>query len=446
MISAAVFSVYAEDAAAFCVDLALRLVYNISIKSKGETQMKRQYLFTERAHLMCPDMTFGIAAAVGARFDEAKVRETAEKLSWAHPFLRAVIGHEMENNAYFYDVGDTSKVEVIIKDEDISGIDAPDIIAEYERLTARDIDITREGLLKISAWKTGEGTCFLLTFHHLLADGRGALMLAEELAGYYAKGVEPEYAEEQLISSKSDLPGDSQLSSVSRLLVKRANKQWAKEGHMLTYGEYHSFADKFIREHKVSHALQITGGDELAETVKKCRDNSVTVNDFLLAKMFIDEHTDKIIMAADIRDKLKCYNKGAMGNYATSFSVEVKNKGEDVFALAKKVHEKVKKKAEKPSDFYLVLQCYAELEPALLDAAFASACGGFESKAGRFIGDMFFAMSSPKGCCVTNLGKSESSVIESAFFIPPASPAMRKTRGVLTVNGKMTICESIREV
>lgn len=369
-----------------------------------------------------------------------------QKLSLAHPFLRAVIGHEEENNTFFYDVGGSSKTEVIIKDGDISGLEDADIISEYERLTSFERDITKEGLLRIAAWRSGMSTVFLLVFHHLLADGRGALMLAEELAGYYVNATEPEYAEEKLISSKSDMPEDSQLNFVSRLLVKRANKQWAKEGHTLSYSEYHSFADSFVKSHKVSHTLQLTEKDELTDMLEKCRSRGVTLNDRLMAEMFINENTDKIIIAGDIRDKLACYNKGALGNYSTSFSVEVKNKGGDVFALAKEVHAKVQKKMQKNSDLYLVLQCYADLDPALLDAAFISATGGFESKAGRFIGDMFFGMSSPKGYCITNLGRTESDTMDGAFFIPPASPAIRKTQGVLTVNGKMRICTSTREV
>ena len=44
-----------------------------------------QYLFTERAHLMCPHMNFGIAMAVRHPFDENRIRETIGRLSAAHP-------------------------------------------------------------------------------------------------------------------------------------------------------------------------------------------------------------------------------------------------------------------------------------------------------------------------------------------------------------------------
>ncbi len=53
-------------------------------------------------------------------------------------------------------------------------------------------------------------------------------------------------------------------------------------------------------------------------------------------------------------------------------------------------------------------------------------------------------MGSPSGYSITNLGKIESSSIENAVFIPPASPAVKKTEGVLTVNGRMNICTGER--
>ena len=44
-----------------------------------------EYLFTERAHLMCPGMCFGIAAAVRAVFDEPRFRAALETLAAAQP-------------------------------------------------------------------------------------------------------------------------------------------------------------------------------------------------------------------------------------------------------------------------------------------------------------------------------------------------------------------------
>ena len=398
-----------------------------------------QYLFTERAHLMCPRMCFGIVIAVGRAYDEPRFRACMDQLSNAHPFLKALLGWDQEKNAYFYDVTNQSQAELLLHDRAIGNTDAPEIMEQYRRLTDRDWNLFEEGMLKIAAWRMGESTCFLLVFHHLLADGRGALELAEEWADCYALGKKPAFAQERLITLQ-DLPDDSRMPFVSRFLVKRANKTWAAEAQTVSYQTYHAFADDYLKKDPVAFSLSRTDRDALNALLQKCHENKVTFNDYLLANMMIEEHTGKIVMACDLRDRFAFCRQGALGNYSTAFSVSVKAKADDPLTLAKAVHEQVHKKMDSPAALYLVLQCYAALDPGLLDAALISCRGGFPSKAGRFIGSRFFGFETAAGCSVTNLGRIENDRITSGFFIPPASPAMRKTWGALTVNGVLTVC------
>ena len=405
-----------------------------------------EYLFTERAHLMCPNMYFGIAMIVPALYDKKRVSEAVETLSKAHPFLNAVLGYNESDNAYFYDVKDSSTVQLTFEDAEVTSVDSGVITGKYESVTGYDWDITAEGLLKVTAWKAGKDTCFLLVFHHLLADGRGALDLCQELADLYVKGIAPAFVQEKLISSASDFPKESEMPFISRFLIKQTNKKWHKEGRKpLSYQDYHEYADRFIKEDRIEHTLTLLDTDKTAGLISDCKAHSVTVNDLLLARMFISEKTDKIIIASDLRDKLACYNKGALGNYSTAFSIVMKTDSSDEFEMAALVHKKVRKALNTPSDLYLVLQCYASLDPALLDAAFMASRGAFDSKPAEFIGKKFFAMDSAKGYSITNLGKIENQNIRSAYFIPPASPAIKMTQGVLTVNGKMIICTSKRD-
>ena len=123
---------------------------------------------------------------------------------------------------------------------------------------------------------------------------------------------------------------------------------------------------------------------------------------------------------------------------------QFENKTDDVWKAAQDIHALVQKKTGNSKDLYLVLQCYADLDGEVLDAAFAAARCGYESEAAKFIGSMFFGFTESKGYSITNLGKFDSSNIEEAVFLPPASPAIRKTLGVLTVNGKMFVSEAVR--
>lgn len=196
-----------------------------------------EYIFTERAHLMCPNMCFGIVMCMNVELEENKIADTVKCLSMAHPFFRALISHEEKENRFFYDVMEDPQVETSICHDNVSNIDSPEIIAEFERITSRDFDLTKEGMLKISAWPSGAKTIVLMVLHHLLADGRGALELSKEFADYYVLGKQPAYAEEKLISSVSEFPKNSRLPFISRFLVNRANKQWKKENKRLSYEE-----------------------------------------------------------------------------------------------------------------------------------------------------------------------------------------------------------------
>ena len=114
-----------------------------------------------------------------------------------------------------------------------------------------------------------------------------------------------------------------------------------------------------------------------------------------------------------------------------------------MISLAKEITSIVEDIVKHPQKEMLVLACYLHMQPELIDAVAISTLGGFESKAGAFVGKNMFGYGAQKGYSITNLGKIQSDVIANAVFIPPASPANKKTWGVLTVNDCMKICSSI---
>ena len=401
-------------------------------------------IFTERAHLMCPKMNFGIAMSIDRGYDKKRVTDSIHILADDHPFLRAVLGFDQKDNGYFYNVTESSRTQLVMSDHMLADIDDPELIREYEKLTGYDWDIRKEGMLKVVSWPCGDMTAFLLVFHHLIADGRGALNLALELSDIYAEGIRHGIVDEKLITS-SDLPKGSELPFVSRMFINKANKDWDKEAkEPLSYQQYHEYADSFVKKDQTKLTIIRTSASEVSKMISGCKEHSVTINDLLMARMYTEDNTDKIIIAKDLRDSLPCYVKNALGNYSTAFSIVVKRKSDDIWKVAEEVHKKVQKAISNPKDVYLVLQCYANLKPEVLDAAFMAAKGEYQSKSAEFVGKMFFGFEDPSGYSITNLGKVENRNIKSACFIPPASPAIRKTVGVLTVNGEMISCVQVR--
>ncbi|MCR5478822.1 MAG: hypothetical protein K6F27_03040 [Ruminococcus sp.] len=407
--------------------------------------MKKQYIFTERAHLMCPGMCFGIAGVLDAPCDKSLLVHALNAVTYAHPFLRAVIGCEKESDRYFYAVTDEGRVQLKVFDYELSGLEDTLVRDCFEQAVGKETDLFSEGMLRIFAWRMKEQTCVLFVFHHLLADGRGALGLVKEFADMYAGGKKPDTVEERLIQSVDDLPRGAHMSGMSRMLVNMFNKKWLKEGSHLSYDEYRGFADSYLKNHSVTHSVSVTEQGRLAELLEMCRQQGVTLNDYLLADMFEKQRVFKIIIAKDLRSQLECYQSGALGNYSSAFTVKLKKRGRSIWHMARAVHSEVRDRVADISALCLVLTLYALMEPGLIDASAAAALGGFDSKAAASAGKTLLGYEKPDGCCITNLGKLESKTLKEAMFIPPASPAMRLTKGILTVNGKMYTCTSERK-
>ena len=394
----------------------------------------RKYLHTERAHYMCPNMHFGIVAEIVAEFDVNRIIESIDVLKSVHPLMRSLIAEEQGSSGIYYEEHPEIEIPVTIKKADDNWQ------SDYEMVSSSGWNVQKDALLKVFAYPSGSGTRVLFITHHLLCDGRGLLQLAQEFADYYVNGVKPHLVDEKLMESLDDLPDGSDLRFISKLLIKDSNKKWCKEGHKVSYDEYLKFESAYDSKQDLKREITNVDGEELDTLLGLCRENGVSLNDYLVARMMVEECTDKVVIASDIRNKIKNYKKGALGNYATAFGVVVKKKSSEIMELAKAVDHEVRSIIGKPDREMLVLSCYFNMDPELLDAIVISTLGSFESKAGRFVGSKMFGYEKCDGHCITNLGKVESNVISEAVFIPPASPANSKAWGVLTINKKMRIC------
>ena len=219
----------------------------------------------------------------------------------------------------------------------------------------------------------------------------------EEFAGCYSDNVRPKFSEERLIERINDLPQGSGLGFMSKIIIKDANKKWAKEGHKVSYDEYLVFEKDFDSKQDNVRNIMCYDGPSLEEILTVCKDNEVSVNDYLIAKMMTEENTQKIIIASDIRSKIRNYNEGSLGNYASAFSVVIKKKHDGIIELAKTVRDEVRKILQSPQKEMLVLSCYFTMDPELLDAVAISTLGGFTSNAGRFVGSKMFGFERREG-------------------------------------------------
>ena len=237
------------------------------------------------------------------------------------------------------------------------------------------------------------------------------------------------------------LPIGSGLPFISNCLIQKVNKNWNKEKQTVEYDTYLEFEKNFTIQYSAKRSTLAESNNNLDEIIDNWKANNISINDYLVAAMMKQENVNKVIIAADIRNRIRNCQQHSLGNYATAFSVIIKKPSQDLISLARQIHEKVQEIQKHPSKEMFVLSCYFAMKPTLIDAVAISSLGSFNSKAGKFVGDKMFGYESRNGHSITNLGRIESDSISEGIFIPPASPATKKIWGVLTVNGKMQIVE-----
>ncbi|WP_324825380.1 hypothetical protein [Sinanaerobacter sp. ZZT-01] len=394
----------------------------------------RQYILTERAHLMCPNMHFGIKAKIAAGYDKGKVQDVLRTLASAHPFLKSSVAREVKSGKLYYCWREELQAPVFEKDN--SSLWSND----YMDITRCGWDAFHECLLKIVLYPGDAEFEVMFIAHHLLGDGRSLLGLVCEFADCYISGKKPTYAEENLIMSIDELPKGSQLSTISKLMIGYANRKWKNEKHTVNYEDYRRFEREFIANNSVSYIEEEWSTEKTEEVLKKCHEQSLSLNDYLVAEMMCKEKTSRVVIAVDIRKHLSRYQSGALGNYASATAIEVSNQSGDIESVAKSVSEKVKKNIGDPKKLLMILACYLNMRPELIDAAAISVMGGFESEAGKFVGSLILGYKNRNGHSVTNLGNVDNPNLAEAMFIPPASPANAKTMGVLSVNHRLRKC------
>ena len=78
----------------------------------------RKFLYTERAHYMCPNMHFGIMAEIGAEFDANRIIASVEAVRSAHSLMRSLIAEEQGSAGIYYEEHPELEIPITIKEAD----------------------------------------------------------------------------------------------------------------------------------------------------------------------------------------------------------------------------------------------------------------------------------------------------------------------------------------
>lgn len=277
--------------------------------------MKRIYIVSERAFLMCPGMTFGICTLIRAGFDEQKINKVLHVLQEIHPLIKSVVARENDTGKLHYAISERMALKCSCR------VNPDRLFADYQEQTSGGRNGFQEGLLKVFVYPA-ENKSFQILFiaHHLLCDGRGLLHLVMAFADLYVEGKVPAAVEEH--PSMEGLP-ENCLPLFHKLIARYANKIWMKEKQSVAYGTYLDFEQRFSEENPVTYETEHQDGAAVEELEETCRWNELSVEDYLVAKMMCDEGISEMVIAVDLRNRLSGVQKNAFGNYATAVRMSV---------------------------------------------------------------------------------------------------------------------------
>lgn len=208
------------------------------------------------------------------------------------------------------------------------------------------------------------------------------------------------------------------------------------------YNDYLLFFNKFTAANPTEYEILDVNCLKMNVIEHKCQQYNVTVNSILLSVFSAATGVREITMTVDVRKKLPTFKEGTIGNYSTAMKITSSSKKlYECYERARDIQEKVVEKLNNNYNLFIPLSCLLLMDGSLIDSMVMSGSGHFKSFAGRSAMKIF-GNSTQEKFAITNLGKFDIEGTEDVVFIPPASPINRQTVGVITVNGKMSICDS----
>ena len=99
----------------------------------------RKFLYTERAHYMCPNMHFGIMAEIGAEFDANRIIASVEAVRSAHSLMRSLIAEEQGSAGIYEDLAEYHVHRIPRMGVDECVTDYPDLLCIVSHLSPRSL-------------------------------------------------------------------------------------------------------------------------------------------------------------------------------------------------------------------------------------------------------------------------------------------------------------------
>jgi len=392
----------------------------------------KNYIYSERVDLFEPNIYIEFLVPITGYPSTDQLIFAVKKAFAANEATMSKI--VLENGVAFYERVPESGCKVTVTKEDWKAI-----IRANEKIP---FSIDKGEMMRVFI-RSNDEECFLFIMaHHLVGDGKSITYFIEDIMKVLS-GQKLTDKPLHLIT-KDSFPKKSGLPLWVKIYVNFFNQKWKKAGRDFSWEDYYRIHNAYWKERSSVNIYEHFSTEMVNKIHTHAKETGVSFNSFL-ATAFLEANRNchTLGMAVDARiDGNRC-----MSNQATGISVDMIYSDKVSFdENARRLHQNIYKKLNRPVMKYFVLQFMPLFIPTLVDSVLLHTYGLYQNKTTeKLAGVMGYTKGKTRELGITNLTKLDipniygSYGIQNVQFIPPVVSYARHIVGVATMEDGMTI-------
>jgi len=343
-------------------------------------KIERKITPVERFFSRSPFSIVTMVARIKGNVSGEMLESAVGKIQQQHALLRSRIIEDDAHVQWFTSEGvEEIPIEILARETDQDWID---IHAEALKIP---FEFDKRPAIRFMLVQSPEVSELIILCHHIICDGMSLAYLARDLMvhlGDPAREVDSSPAPPAI--DLDNLPDDISQSSIVKYFIKRMNRKWVGDSVYFDNQDYREITKAYwdnIDQEIISIELS---EEQTSEFVARCRKENTTVNSALTAafcgaQSFVEgekSYHPKVVVAADLRDRLPRSPEEGFGMYAGGVELKFKyNQQTSFWDNARNFNEQIQPKYTN-KNLFSNINNWLYLESTILDAIPFKELGG----------------------------------------------------------------------
>ena len=332
----------------------------------------RKVTAAERFFARSPFAIVTMVLRIKGAVSEEMLRQAVTRVQQRHALLRVRIETDADHALWFRSEGvQEIPVGIVARESE------DDWIAIHAQASRVPFEFETHPAIQFVLVQSPELSELIILCHHIICDGMSLAYLARDLMVYLGEAAgEVEALPAPPPIDLDNLPSDVSQPGLVKFLIGRMNRKWAKEAVFFDQEDYRILTEAYW-DHYHHELLSIELPEaETSALVARCRKEQVTVNSALTAafsgaQSFVQgekPYHAKMVIAADLRDRLPHSPGEGMGMYAGGVEVKLGYDHERGFwENARQFHRKLQPAFTNKKLFSAILN-WLYLDPTISEA------------------------------------------------------------------------------